>query len=113
MAMGIEETACYYCPWAIDDLQICINHVVEAHGEWLLKVKTAVLDEQSGIRVMKTKTFGIIPNEILRPRQYLVANHNDWTVTVQEENTIEDDEIKQMDTDDGISFLEKSRIRVR
>ena len=29
-------------------------------------------------------------------------------MTVQEENTIEDDEIKQMDTDDGISFLEKT-----
>ena len=108
MAMEIEETACYYCPWATDDLQTCINHVVEAHGERLLKVKTAVLDEQSGIKGMKTKNFGIIPNEILRPGQYLVANHNDWTVTVQEENTIEDNEIKQMDTDDGISFLEKS-----
>ena len=67
MAMEIEETACYYCPWATDDLQTCINHVVEAHGERLLKVKRDVLDEQSSIRGMKTKNFGIIPNEILRP----------------------------------------------
>ena len=64
MAMEIEETACYYCPWATDHLQTCINHVVEAHNERLLKVKTAVLDEQSGIRGMKTKNFGIIPNEM-------------------------------------------------
>ena len=29
--MESETTECYYCPWATDDLQTCINHVVELH----------------------------------------------------------------------------------
>ena len=35
--METEATECYYCPWAIDDLQTCIKHVVKTHGEKPLK----------------------------------------------------------------------------
>ena len=46
--METDAIECYYCAWAIDDLQTCVNHVVKAHGDKLLKVKTPALDEKSG-----------------------------------------------------------------
>ena len=62
--MESETTECYYCPWATDDLQTCINHMVELHGDKLSKIKAATLDERSGTLGMKTKKFGLIPNEL-------------------------------------------------
>ena len=38
--MEAEAIECYYCARATDDLQTCINHVVKAHDDKLLKVKT-------------------------------------------------------------------------
>ena len=62
--MESETTKCYYCPWATDDLQTCINHMVELHGDKVLKNKAAALDERTGMLGMKTKHFGLIPNEL-------------------------------------------------
>ena len=62
--MESETTECYYCPWATDDLQTCINHMVELHGDKSLKIKAAALDERTDTLGMKTKNFGLIPNEL-------------------------------------------------
>ena len=67
--METETLECYYCACATDDLQTYINHVVKDHGEKLLKVKLAALDEKSGIIGMKSKNFGLIPNDTLQPGQ--------------------------------------------
>ena len=61
---------CYNCAWATDDLQTCINHVVKAHGDKPLKIKTSALDEKSGTFGMKSKNL-FIPNETLQLGQYL------------------------------------------
>ena len=119
--METEAIECYYCACATDDLQICINHVVKAHGDKLLKVKTPALDENSGTIGMKSKNFGFIPNDTLQPGQYLIANPSTWTVTLQDKTNDEyddedngdyeeeDDHDEEMDIEDGISlnFLEK------
>ena len=120
--METEAIECYYCAWATDDLQTCINYVVKAHGDKLLKVKTPALDEKFGTIGIKSKNFGFIPNYTLQPGQYLIANPSNWTVTLQdkthdeyddEENgdyKEEDDHDEEIDIEDGMSlnFLEKS-----
>ena len=117
-----DAIECYYCAWATDDLQTCVNHVVKAHGDKLLKVKTPALDEKSGTIGLKSKNFGFIPNETLinKPGQYLIANPSNWTVTLQDKtdeydyddngDQDEDDHDEEMDFEDGISLnlLEKS-----
>ena len=120
--METEAIKCYNCAWASDDLQTCINHVVKAHGDKLLKVKTPALDEKSGTTGMKSKNFGFIPNDTIQPGQYLTANPSNWTVTLQDktkdeydngdngDDEEEDDNDEEMDIEDGISlyFFEKS-----
>ena len=39
--MEADATECYYYPCVTDNLQLCMNHAVEAHGE-LLKVNAAL-----------------------------------------------------------------------
>ena len=90
--METEAIECYYCAWAIDDLQTCIYHVAKAHGDKLLKVKTPALDEKSGTTWMKSKNFGFIPNDTLQPGQYLIANPSNWTVTLQDRTNDEYDD---------------------
>ena len=120
--METEAKECYYCAWATDDLQTCINHVVKAHRDKLFKVKTPALDEKSGTIGMKSKNFGFIPNATLQPGQYLIAIPSNWTVTLQDktndeyddedngDDEEEDDHGEEMDIGDGMSlnFLEKS-----
>ena len=119
--METEAIECYYCSWVTDDLQTCINHVVKAHGDKLLKVKTPAFDEKSGTIGMKSKNFGFIPNDTLKPGQYLIANPSSWTITLQDKTNDEyddedngddeeDDHDEEMDIEDGIllNFLEKS-----
>ena len=120
--METEAIECYYCAWATHDLQTCINHVVKAHGDKLLKVTTPALDETFGTIGMKSKNFGFIPNDTLQPGQYLIANPSNWTVTLQDKTNDEyddedngddeegDDHDEEMDIEDGMSlnFLEKS-----
>ena len=103
--METEAIECYYC----------------ACGEKLLRVKTSVLDEKSGIIGMKSKIFGFIPNDTLQPGQYPIDNPSNWTVTLQDkandeyddedngDEEEEDDHDEEMDIEDGISlnFLEK------
>ena len=116
--METDAIECYYCAWATDDIQTCVNDVVKAHVDKLLKVKTPALDEKSGTIAMKSKNFGFIPNDTLEPGQYLIANPSNWTVTLQDETNDyddddngdeeEDDHDEEMDSEDGISlnFLE-------
>ena len=118
--METDAIECYYCAWATDDLQTYVNHVVKAHGDKLLKVKTPALDEKYGTIGMKSKNFGFIPNETLKPGQYLISNPSNWTVTLQDKtdeyddddngDQDEDDHDEEMDFEDGISLnlLEKS-----
>ena len=118
--METDAIECYNCAWATDDLQTCVNHVVKAHGDKLLKVKTSALDEKSGTIGLKSKNFGFIPNETLKPGQYLIANPSNWTVTLHDKtdeyddddngDQDEDDHDEEMDFEDGISLnlLEKS-----
>ena len=61
--MESETTQYYYCPWATDDLQTCINHVVELHGEKLLKIKAAALDKRTG-----TLSTGAGCNELVKSK---------------------------------------------
>ena len=114
--METEVLECYYFAWATDDLQTYINHVVKAHGDNLLKVKTPALDEKSGTIGMKSNNFGFIPNDTLQPRQYLIANLSNWTVTLQDktndeyddedngDDEEEDDHDEDMDIEDGIEY---------
>ena len=120
--METEAIECYYCAWATDDLQTCINYVVKAHGDKLLKVKTPALDEKFGTIGIKSKNFGFIPNYTLQPGQYLIANPSNWTVTLQDKTNDEYDDKdngddkeeadhdEEIDIEDGMSlnFLEKS-----
>ena len=120
--METEAIECFYCAWVTDDLQTCINHVVKAHGDKLLKVKTPALDEKSGTIGIKSKNLGFIPNDTLQPGQYLNANPSNWTVTLQDktndeyddedngDDKEEDDHDEEMNIEDGMSLnvLEKS-----
>ena len=120
--METDAIECYYCAWATDDLQTCINHVVKAHGDKLLKIKTPPWTKNLAQFGMKSKNFGFIPNDTLQPGQYIIANPSNWTVTLQDktndenddddngDDNEEDDHDEEMDIEDGISlnFLEKS-----
>ena len=81
-----------------DEYQTCINRVAEAHCEKILNikidvwdsrdnVKTAVLEERSGPVGMKSNNFGT-----LQPGQYLIVNHNNWTFTVHDKKTTDDND---------------------
>ena len=48
-----DATECYYCLWVTDNLQTCMNHAVEAHGE-ILKVKASLCFEQELLSLIKT-----------------------------------------------------------
>ena len=76
------------------------NHVVKAHGDKLLKVKTPALDEKSGRIGMKSKNFGFIPNDMLQPGQYLIANTSKWTLTLQDKTNDEYDDEDNGDDDE-------------
>ena len=78
------------------------------------------MDEKSGTIGLKSKNFGFIPNETLKPGQYQIANPSNWTVTLQDKtdeydgddngDQDEDDHDEEMDFEDEISLnlLEKS-----
>ena len=57
--METDAIECYYCAWVTDDLQTCVNYVVIAHGDKLLKVKTPALGEKSGTIGMKSKNLDL------------------------------------------------------
>ena len=58
------------------------------------------MDEKSGTVGMKSKTIGFIPNDPLQPRQYLIANTSNWTVTLQDKTNDEYDDEDNGDDDD-------------
>ena len=50
-----NATTDHYCRMATEDLQKCVDHVIAEHGDKVLKLKTVILNENTGKHGMMSK----------------------------------------------------------
>ena len=52
--MKADATECYYYPWVTDNLQSCMNHAVESHGENIKSESCFVFLSKTLLALLKT-----------------------------------------------------------
>ena len=80
-------------PYATEDLRKYVDHVIAEHGDKVLKLRTVILNVNTGKHGMMSKNVGFIPNDEMLLGQKVIMNREDWTVTACDTNERDDTEM--------------------
>ena len=78
--------------------------MIAEHGDKVLKLKTIMLNENTGKHEKMSKIFGFIPSDGTLPGQKAIVNREDWTVTTCDTNETYDTEMVRADV---VTLLER------